>query len=336
MDGEKKRPRRKTSTSERKASRKSRFFVSNSGTELAIAQNPRLSAVSSIPVDLGAVVSQRKLQEAERLLHQMSAPALLQLKRLLRGKADAVQRDLALLEENETTLCELGTKLQEEKSTLEDDKCRLSEQLTMMRDNLCKVTNFSCQIFELRGGAVMEETVTDQWTERADMLQKMERMIAKGIEEDAKVTKEFEAAERDWQKLMLEYAGYEQQIVAAHNRREDLQNQIRNYEELSKKQESQLRELKLLRKEHGDEMSNRAAGIALLRQKVIEQLGPEYSLDRVDKVITGHQQFEHDLEETLVEVQALVMQVESDRRDSAACAGSGAGESAEAGTPRCG
>ena len=241
------RPIRKTLSDNTIRETRESLTVSQSQTKVALAANPRLSHL--MPVDLvqppppdaiveskpnesaerpSVRISQESLKEAESLLNQMSSNALLTLKRLLRAKAKAVENDLDLLQQNEKTLLELSDKLQKEKKNLEGDKQKASDVLASMRDNLCKVSDFNQKTFALKGQAVIADAVKDQWSEKAEMLERMEQMIQQGIEEDNRVSKQIENSEKQWQQLMLDYMTCEKQIVSSKSRLEDLEVRFYN------------------------------------------------------------------------------------------------------------
>ena len=71
--------------------------------------------------------------------------------------------------------------LEEELAKFVEKKKRIAETLTRMRDNLCKVQGFNCKTFELRGEAVVRDTVRDQWLVKGEMLETMEELIREGI-----------------------------------------------------------------------------------------------------------------------------------------------------------
>lgn len=285
--------------------------MSASATKFALERGSFLP--ETVPAELapGLKISQENIQEAEQLLSRMNAHSLLKLKRLLRTKGHAIKKDIDLLEHNENTLVDLAVRLQEEKDNLERDKQKLSDTLAMMRDNLCKVADFNCKLFELRGEAVIDDSVKDQWTEKSEMLQKMEDLVRKGIEEDLKISKQFEESEKEWKKMMLDYMDYEEQIVTAHSRLEDLKVQTKNYEDLVEKQQSQLDELSSKPDADGTNVSRHAANIVLLRRKVTEPLADDYKPEAVQKLLDAFNEYIAATDEEMLEVKALASQVEA-------------------------
>ena len=192
------------------------------------------------PNPASSTISDENLREAEDLLPKMNFSALKKLKGLLRDKADSVKRDLAILTRHEQKLLKVSGTLEEELAKFMEKKKRIAETLTRMRDNLCKIPGFNCKTFELRGEAVVRDTVRDQWLAKGEMLETMEELIQKGTKEDKEISNDLAVNEEEWRRLFREYLQVEERLVSGQRRLEDLRGQSKNYADLVKRLESKL------------------------------------------------------------------------------------------------